>query len=52
MLTLDELKERLCAEYDEVSLIEILGVTSEELVEAFEDKIKARYEELEKEVRE
>ena len=51
MLTLEELKERLVAEYDVDTLIEILGVSPEEIVEAFEDKIKAKYEELEEEVR-
>lgn len=50
MLTLNELKERLAQEYDEVTLIDILGVTSEEIVEAFEDRILAKYNELEREV--
>jgi len=50
VLTLNELKERLAQEYDEVTLIDILGVTSEEIVEAFEDRILAKYNELEREV--
>ncbi len=43
MLTLKELKEKLKRE-DEVSLLEILDIESEDLVEMFEHKIEARYE--------
>ncbi len=38
-LTLEELKERL-AGLDEVTLMEILDIHSDELVEAFEDRIE------------
>ena len=45
-LTLPEFKARLAAKHDPDTLLEILGVTSEDLVEAFEDKILAKEEEL------
>ena len=38
-LTLEELKEKL-AGLDEVTLMEILDIHSDELVEAFEDRIE------------
>ena len=48
-LTLPELKERL-KRLDEISLLELLGVTSEDLVESFDDIIDANYLQLLKEV--
>lgn len=45
MLTLQEVKERLC-QYDELTLLEILDVSSEELVDRFEDIVEAQYETL------
>lgn len=50
MLTLEELKERLAKEFDEVTLMEILGVTSEDLLDAFEERILSKFEELHREV--
>lgn len=44
-LTLEELKERL-ASLDEVTLMEILDIHSDELVEAFEDKIEEEQDKL------
>jgi predicted MPP superfamily phosphohydrolase len=44
-ITLDELKERL-AGLDEVTLMEILDIHSDELVEAFEDKIEEEQDKL------
>ena len=44
-LTLDELKERL-AGLDEVTLMEILDIHSDELVEAFADKIEEEQDKL------
>jgi hypothetical protein len=38
-LTLEELKERL-AGLDEITLMEVLDIHSDELVEAFEDRIE------------
>lgn len=39
VLTLEEVKQRLANKLDEISLIEVLGVTAEDIVEAFEDRI-------------
>lgn len=44
-LTLQELINQLRRE-DEVSLLEILDISSEELVQRFEDLIEEKYEEL------
>lgn len=44
-LTLDELKERL-ASLDEVTLMEVLDIHSDELVEAFEDRIEENIDKL------
>lgn len=44
-LTLEELKERL-AGLDEVTLMEVLDIHSDELVEAFEDKIEEEQDKL------
>ena len=48
-MTLDELLERL-KEYDIDDLIELLKITSEDLVEILEWDIKERYDELVKEI--
>jgi len=45
-VTLTELKQKLANYYDEISLLELLNITSEELVERFYDKIEDRYDEL------
>lgn len=42
-LSFEEIKERL-KQYDEVTLLEILGVSSEELVERFDDLIEDNIE--------
>ena len=44
-LTLEELKERLIG-LDEISLMELLDIHSDELVEAFEDKIEENIDKL------
>ena len=44
-ITLEELKERL-AGLDEVTLMELLDIHSDELVEAFEDKIEEEQDKL------
>lgn len=48
-LTLEELKERL-AMLDEITLMELLDIHSDELVEAFEDRIEEQQDKLTKEV--
>lgn len=44
-ITLEELKEKLSM-LDEVLLLEILDIHSDELVEAFEDKIEEQQDKL------
>lgn len=48
-LTLYELKAKL-ERLDGIALLELLGVTSEDLVEAFTLRIEERIEQLEKEI--
>lgn len=45
-LTLTELKSRLAAKYDEVTLLEILDIKAEDLVELAEDLILEKRDEL------
>ena len=49
-LLLHEIKERL-KELDEITLLELLDITSEDLVEMFSDVIEEKADRLEKEVR-
>lgn len=53
-LTLDEIKERLLQYYDPDDLLEALQISSEEILDRFEDKLLKRldefHEELEEEV--
>jgi hypothetical protein len=44
-LTLEELKERL-SNFDEVILLEILDIHSDELIEVFEDRIEDNIDKL------
>jgi hypothetical protein len=46
MMTIRELKERLVQQVDIVTLLEVLKISSEELVEAFSDKIEESFEQL------
>lgn len=48
-LTLEELRERLKS-LDEIMLVELLGLTSEDLVKAFPDLIEDNFEPLSTEV--
>jgi hypothetical protein len=48
MLTLYDLKERL-KQLDEITLMEELEISSEDLLERFEDRIELKYERLAKE---
>lgn len=48
MLTLAELKQRLAAKFDEVTLLEILNLQASAIVEAFSDLVEERQEELRK----
>jgi hypothetical protein len=53
-LTLDEIKERLLQHYDPDDLLEALQISSEEILDRFEDKLLRKLdqftEELEEEV--
>lgn len=43
MITLEELKERL-KQFDELTLLDLFDVTSEELVEKFQDDIEENFD--------
>lgn len=46
MLTLVELQEKIIEQVDEVDLIDLLGLTTEDLVNAFVDKIEDNYDRI------
>ena len=48
-LTLDELRDKLLDQYDPDDLIELLQISSEELLDRFEDKLINRFETLQDE---
>ena len=48
-LTFQEVCERL-ADLDEVTLLEILNISSKEIIEKFQDKIEDNLEDLEKDL--
>ena len=43
-LTIKELKEKIALEMDELEILEVLEITSSDLVDAFSDRIEERYE--------
>ena len=45
-LLLHELRARLAQEFDPDTILELLNITSEELVEAFSDRIEEQYDKL------
>lgn len=45
-LTLRDIMERM-AKLDEITLLEVLNISSEELIERFTDKIEDKFDELE-----
>jgi|TARA_R110000868_G_scaffold188570_1_gene431345 hypothetical protein len=49
-LTLEELKERLANRLDEITLLELLNITSYDLVERFSDLVEDNYDKLQKEI--
>lgn len=49
MLTLNDVRDRL-QHIDEVSLLEVLDISSEDIVNAFVDKIEENYEDLAEEL--
>ena len=46
MLTLHELKEKVSEQISEFDLVDLLGLTSWEIVNAFEDKLEAKYAQI------
>jgi len=46
MRTLEEIKELAVERIDEVSIIDLLGLTTEDIVNAFEDKVEERLDKL------
>jgi hypothetical protein len=48
--TLQEIKERLAEEYDEITLLEVLNINSYDLVDAFFERIEERYDYFNKEL--
>lgn len=46
MLTLNELNEKIIEQVSEVDLLDLLGLTTEDLVYAFQDKIEDKYEKI------
>jgi len=46
LYTLQEMKEKLVEQVDEITLIDWLEVNSEDIVNAFEDKVVANYDKL------
>lgn len=46
MITLEELKQRLVFAFDEITILELLDISREELVEAFADKIEEKFDTL------
>ena len=49
-LTLSELKEKLADQFDEIALIEMLGISCEDILEAFEDRVIGKFTHLENEI--
>ena len=49
-LTMEEIKERVLNTYDSDDLLEALEITSEELLDRFEDKLINRLEQFEEEL--
>lgn len=49
-LTHEELKEKLAQQFDELTLCDLLRITPQDLVDAFEDRVEAYYTRLLKEI--
>lgn len=45
-ITVRELQERLAERYDPDEIVDVLEISSDELVESFPDKIEDKYEQL------
>lgn len=49
-MTLPELKERLAKAFDEITLLELLNITAEDIVDKFSDEIEENQDRLELEL--
>lgn len=49
-LTIEELKEKMVEQLDEVMICELLHLTPEDLVEAFTERVENNYNRLMKEI--
>ena len=49
-IPLNELKRRIADTLDEVSILELLDIHADELVEAFSDKIEDRKDQIESQI--
>ena len=48
-LTINELKEKVM-QFDEIDILELLDLTSEDILDRFEDVVEDKYEMLRKEI--
>lgn len=48
-MTLEELKEKISQNWDEITILDVLGIDAEQLVERFEDVIEEKFDKLCKE---
>ncbi len=46
MLTMNELKEKVAEQISEFDLVDLLGLTSWDIVNAFEDKLEEKYTQI------
>ena len=46
MLTLQELKDKMVENLSEIDVLELLEISTEDLVERFSDKIEDKYEQI------
>ena len=49
-LLISELQEKLKSQFDEITLLELLDISSEDIVERFSDLIEENYDKLIKEI--
>jgi hypothetical protein len=50
MLTIEEVKEKIVEQVDEVDIIDLLGLTTQDIVEAFDDIIEEKIQVILKEL--
>ena len=50
MLSIEELKEKIVDQVDELDIIDLLGLTTHDIVNAFEDRVEELYHKIIKEL--